>query len=587
MRIAKNQQKNSFSEFLESSRITSDLVVFLFCANIIISGYLVDAPSNRQIGISWHLIDFANAGISLSSLIFLRFIIKQKKNLNSFEKFIYLLGACVPGILVSPIIIYIVTQKVPAFIFLGIPVGIISNISSLFTITILVTSIIDTRKAMRIVRDRRTIMGAINDSMKLEINSNYNAIKQKIQNSIAEIVTEIESEIDKTKKENNEKSELIRKFKRSIDEIIRPLSQEIDSSSGSIFLGNVPTIYTKSSVSGFFRNRIHVQIAINPFFLGTFLISIVLPSYFFLIDLKAMFTLGVPAIIAFMIFVVYLRKLFRKGDISFIQSLLVSVGVTIVVGAIFIVINRFFGRQYDVAALSILSNAAILVTLSTSIATTFLGARSQFIFQEDLLNNEILEVQASARQNLWAFRRKVSRILHGEVQRHLQASLFKLTRAPEMSRSLLTEVQSEINSLQKLVKFDEIYDDVNFSESLAILKDLWAGICEIEIQIKPEVVDALNDFTFSRDCALEVINEAVTNSIKHGDARIVKLEARIINNDIIELKITNENPRLNLIYNSDGLGKKIMDEVALSWKSEIVDSKYILTALINLVKISY
>lgn len=579
------QSQSTFREILSTPRITSHLVIFLFSLNVVVSGFLTTAPANRSIGMSWHLIDLANASISAVSLLFLNSHFIMRPKLDLLTKFIFLVGGCALGIIASPIIILVSTHHAPNFIYIGVLIGIISNVSSLITTTILVVAISDSRKSMKQVRSNRNTLRAIEEGLHAEFKEVRNSILGEVTSTVSNIVDELRQNINLLSEKLKRKEEILNIFKRNIDEVIRPFSHRIENETNNFTLERIPKIYSKESIIGFFKNRIDTQIAINPTFIAMNLINIVLLSYIFLIDLKAMLLLGMPAILISLLFVAAIRRFFRDKEVSLVLSLILAFFISITITLIFIEINKLFGKGYDATDLITLNKGTFYTMVLISIATVALAARSKFIEEAAFSNRQILISLSSTRQNLWAFRKKIARDLHGGVQRNLQSAAIKLARASEISTSLISDLKENLDEAVNSILPKPTSKDLNFLDSLEILKNLWGGICEIDLSISRDVIDVVELYPFSKACALEVINEGVTNSVKHGDAKEIKLEVQILADLILELKISNENPRGKLLHKSEGLGWKIIDESSLSWHAEVIDTKFVLSALINLTKV--
>lgn len=574
-------QEGFFIQIIKSSRISSNFVIVLFSATIIISGFLAPAPSNRDIGMSWHWIDFANAVASASTLILLRSLL-SKNNLLTL-KIIILLGACSTGILISPIIIQIFTHHVPGYIYSAIPIGIISNFNSLIINSILVILIGESRRAMKQVAQNREKLKRYSQTLIPIILEEQSRINSEVKMTVFQVVNKLFSEVDELGKNIKLKTKVIESFKHDIDEIIRPLSHKIEYETNVQTLIDPPSVYTFSSILNLFKFKIDLKFVINPTFLTINLVNTVLLAYFFLFNFKVLLILGIPATFFSLLLVLSIHRLLKNQKLSLILAPFLASLISTLVAFIFTQFNKIrMVEHLDPLGITTLNRGAFLVTFIVLMAGILLGAREKFIDEARSLNSEILETLNAMRQNSWTIRKAIARNLHGAVQGSFQSSVLKLARSPQISDVLVSDLKDDLRKSLALVIPDGSKEQKKFLDSLLELENAWDGICEIHIQFSEEIVEKLDANPFSRECTLEVINEAVANSVKHGDAREVNIEAQIKNHSFLELKIGNPNKPDHSENEYSGLGYKIIKEATQNFKVEIIDSWFILTALIYL-----
>lgn len=213
--------------------------------------------------------------------------------------------------------------------------------------------------------------------------------------------------------------------------------------------------------------------------------------------------------------------------------------------------------------------AAIVVGVIVIIGTSALGnGRADHLATLEAARSSLeqdrweLQTQRRATQQLLT---QAARDLHGGMQTRLTAAALALKRADELGDSHAIDV-ALVQAREALTaplpghpaaapSCDE--GDGAITAEIAEVTRPWSGLCEITVTIEPEgAVHAR-----ARAAAL-VVEEAVANAIRHGDA------------EHIEVKIQVTGPGLRITVNDDGdsseshpagLGSALFDEVTERW----------------------
>lgn len=92
----------------------------------------------------------------------------------------------------------------------------------------------------------------------------------------------------------------------------------------------------------------------------------------------------------------------------------------------------------------------------------------------------------------------------------------------------------------------------------------WQGVCDVEVQ-----VDSASKKLVSKDprlsmCVNEILKEAVSNAVRHGDARNAQASLKVADEGVLDLTITNDGsaPRIG---GRKGIGSKLLDELTVDW----------------------
>lgn len=181
---------------------------------------------------------------------------------------------------------------------------------------------------------------------------------------------------------------------------------------------------------------------------------------------------------------------------------------------------------------------------------------------ESALHRERVRLNALIR----AETRALARTLHGPVQDALSVAGFRIRAALDSSapsEQLLTEVQLSVESaLARMPDADREASDA--PDVLAQLVELWEGVADVEWTLSPEAQAVLSAHTVTRSSFNELVREACSNAVSHGEAERVEISGRTVD-DELELAVFNTG-RPVAEDAAPGFGTGLLDELALWWR---------------------
>lgn len=190
------------------------------------------------------------------------------------------------------------------------------------------------------------------------------------------------------------------------------------------------------------------------------------------------------------------------------------------------------------------------------------------------LKREVVELNTALRQH----QRSVSRALHGPVQRALALSIRQLQQ-PEPAVAQGEMIRNRIATALQEVR-DASSTPLDLRSSIADLIELWQGITVIEVEVSDADLDVIGAEPPAALALHELLNEACTNAMKHGEAK--HIHARIVLTDAGRsalLTVDNDGSPLT-DSTQTGLGSKLLNELSLSWRREQLDDTVRLEAVI-------
>jgi signal transduction histidine kinase len=186
----------------------------------------------------------------------------------------------------------------------------------------------------------------------------------------------------------------------------------------------------------------------------------------------------------------------------------------------------------------------------------------------ELLKAENIKLNHEAaifEQQLWEVRKNWSLLLHGTVQASLTAALTRLNSSDADSKSIDLAKRDLDRAIKALSQVPTT--TVKLTPALRELVATWAGVCEVEIEMEPDLKKDISRSPRMSMCLNEILKEAVSNAVRHGDAERAWVEvSRIGEKDaaVVEVQVTNDG-RIPVTGERRGLGSKLLDELTLDW----------------------
>lgn len=179
------------------------------------------------------------------------------------------------------------------------------------------------------------------------------------------------------------------------------------------------------------------------------------------------------------------------------------------------------------------------------------------------------ELRALAKENslfaqkVWVFRKRWLLLLHGTVQSALTAAVARLQSAKDIDEFTVQMVNQDLKRAEQALN-SEATAELNFELSIAELKNVWRGICDVRIEVSERAKRALLRNYDSAFCLNEIAKEAVSNAVRHGAAKSANIKIDRIEDDLLQVEIHNDGiaPRSK---ENPGIGSNMLDEICLRW----------------------
>lgn len=425
-------------------------------------------------------------------------------------------------------------------------------------------SIIDRNENIRKLAEVEQRLLGYRESARQVINDSIEALRANTIASLSPSIEKISLLLD-GKVSNESRASIVQELREVIQNEVRPLSRELVSaaealnepSSRSIANpGARPRVPKKFNLRQSLRSIPALMVLVCTFPLVSFLV----------VDHRSMLR-GLISALAVGIVVQGIRfTLPKKREINTrlgvaLQVLIAAIGV---VPGFFILLGEY-GLTQQVIALTIWM-ACI------SAATYFFNgyfravdaARDRYEAELQAFSDQLGKEVALFEQKLWLERRAWSYVIHGDVQGALSAAVARLQRAENLEPYEFEMVKQDL-ARAKTALLSSASKEINLSQSLDELVRAWAGVCDIKVELSARAARAIESNRDLRNCINEICKEAISNAVRHGNARQAYIYLNREQDDVLELEVCNEGHTL-LRDQKNGMGLQMVEDLSLSWQ---------------------
>ena len=358
---------------------------------------------------------------------------------------------------------------------------------------------------------------------------------------------------------------VLEKLKFAIGSQIRPMMEEIAASQPKPF--EVRNLQRLSAVKTPLPDRFVLRDKINlgwSSFLETLGISIWLWVYSAPngpLDNLALFVIYLSVLTLFKYLVPKEKKIPRFNAIFFtLLAAVTASGANI--AYIYLVLGFDGGKSLMFAGFALLSGILGPLLLMQLAVRNERRTEIEAQVTDDLL--AIAKENALFAQKLWVFRKRWLLVLHGNVQSALTAALSRLQSSTELAPVLVELVKQDLNRAEAAVN-SNLRETMDLDTGLKELQEVWSGICNIQFQISSRAQRAIERNADSGFCVNEIVKEAISNAVRHGEATEAIVFIDRTEDDILQLEITN-NGTPPESKRTVGIGSEMLDEVCIRWR---------------------
>ena len=189
--------------------------------------------------------------------------------------------------------------------------------------------------------------------------------------------------------------------------------------------------------------------------------------------------------------------------------------------------------------------------------------RIEAVNQVTLENNALAREAALFEQQMWIARRNWSFVVHGTVQAALTAAITRLSSDEPLEQYQVNLVKQDLaRAADALSKTPET--EVNLEEALGNLVTTWSGICEIKFELSERAMRSLKRDANARMCVNEICKEAVSNAVRHGEAKKIKISIDRSQDELLTIDVADDG-RGFWGSTKPGVGSRMFDDLTIDW----------------------
>jgi anti-sigma regulatory factor (Ser/Thr protein kinase) len=190
--------------------------------------------------------------------------------------------------------------------------------------------------------------------------------------------------------------------------------------------------------------------------------------------------------------------------------------------------------------------------------------QTKYAAELELFNEKFNKEVALFEQKLWLERRAWSYVIHGDVQSALSAALTRLQRSKKLEPYEIEMVKQDLQRA-KLALTKPASREIDLTAGIDELVRAWAGVCEIKVETSARASRAIDSNRDIRNCINEICKEAISNAVRHGNAKNAEIHLSREQDDVIELEVCNDGHTI-LRDQPNGMGLSMIDDLSLNWQ---------------------
>lgn len=413
----------------------------------------------------------------------------------------------------------------------------------------------------RLTKIQNELLGS-RENLQLILNEEFERLQQKSRDAVIPKLRQISELLG----DDTKTGEVIGELSSTVKNKVRPLMNDIASTAKGSFTILGGDSETKLRVAS--RKYFVARDVLRPvMYMAYTLPSVAVTLLFFQGPLGLL--LGILATLMFGAMVFLLRFALPKRETHRVVSytLLTLVAVVAPIPSLFLLGGELPFDKYESVVVPAIAWAFFIMTgtvLNPLTVLDFERAKLEAMIKQE---NVLLEKEITIfEQRLWVFKRRWLFMLHGTVQSALTAALTRLQTFSESDPYQVSLVMADLERAEKALSSLPA-EKIDFEKATAELKEAWAGVCAIGLEIDLRASRALTSNQGTAYCVNEILKEAIGNAVRHGGANGVVAKITRDRDDFIDLEIQNDGtaPRKGW---KKGIGSRMLDDITTSWSLE-------------------
>lgn len=434
---------------------------------------------------------------------------------------------------------------------------------SLITMSIFVASQLKHESVLGGLESEKAVLDELRGGIRERIKIQQETLLATVQQALAPVLKKV-----KDFGAGSEPALVIAELKEAVDQVVRPLSHDVGSAN---FDGSTPN--ASGSSPEFAQTIVRAKriwpksVSVGAMFMPGISAIVAAISTFTPISLGVRD--GSSALLASLVLSMFAYLVLKAAQQGFnglwLPMWLAGVAVALVYLALALLTKMVLPLANFYATDTAIGQYYLMLLIAGSFAFMQQVVRTQRLAAEQQLK-EVIEnlaiLNSQLRQEVWLNRRRIASVLHGPVQAALYASAMRLAQSQVYDKTLIEVVQRDIE--HALLKLEEGHDGETFREVANQIASLWAGSCHIDVEISADAEERISANRVAETCVTEVVREAISNAVKHGEAKNAQIKISLERSRLIRVVIENDGIPAKQGAKT-GFGSDFLDEVAFDW----------------------
>lgn len=487
---------------------------------------------------------------------------------------IWLLASAL-GVVFSIVAVRLITsQPIPDEISSSILLRILVSFVNLGSYLVIISAIFNYRATVKILKSQLAQLVVVRATIIQHLADLKAKYVAEVEQKITPVLAEIQEALLLSDAEAVESQ-----ARTAIEDVVIPLTSRIDKDLHDFELGELPAPPSHQvKLKQFFELKVNLQQAFVPIFTGSIFVVSLFPAFQFFYGLDGLLS-GLLSLAIILLGQYLIALSLHNRQVSSWLALVAILGMSFLTSTVagFSIQLLVPDSAPDVDAFLTLGSWLVVFLISLSQLVNTLTA--------DYLR-KLADVQSDYGRSLQKrdieirqLKRRVTSFIHGDVQGKLRAVLLRVKNGGltlKNHEALLGDIAYIRKALSLL--WDE--QQVDFFEQTRGLQEFWHGVCDIRIESSQEVAELLSKSPQLSTNTFDVVSEAVANSVKHAEAKLVKVSLKMTR-EFVEIRVTNSLAK-DLIRNSiSGAGSKVFEQLCHSYSIFTDQHEYQLIALIK------
>jgi signal transduction histidine kinase len=560
---------NSLGRWLTSKYAIGWQLAAALLLNYPVTGLFFGETVTSAAGVTNHIVDLVTGIVCALAILLFSLITKiVKRSAIWLTTTYYVISSLVTMTLST---IFRIQSGFTAEAFDVLVSGTLQMIAIHFLYSIAISSLMETRSERKYLEKQRSrleatrknfenLISEITERLSVGVNQKLNSLLSKLQTNLNQVSQEQPKVL----------AELIAD---TLNEGVRPLSWEIENQSGA---DEVQVGFKTKRIGLIERLKFSTQLqrVISVRTLILLFVFFDLPVMYFYFGINAAiqtsFAIALTALLLWQ-----LKNMAGERKLPSWLAILILAVTVAVASSMFLVYRSLTGElTADVSEIALVISMVQIATFA-AIFQSALVRRYSYIEDQKAVNAQLESLVSQLRQSAWVSKKKLARLVHGQVQSELFAAYLELSQASTADSALYKEVLSRIE-LAKGALSQEPSDSANFEQALGQIVGTWGSSFSINTDISAPALAALKTDPVAATCALEVIREAVNNAAKYGTAGSALVSVSLRSDSRLYIEVVN--PANDADSSTPGYGRNVLDEITHEWTLEITDGQAKLTA---------